>query len=88
MRAEECGIPPVGWRCTRKTGHSGPCAAIEMPEDNYTPDPKMHQTISLAKSGLRLGACVILAWPLYGHIVAAAVLFGLAEILGIIEELV
>jgi hypothetical protein len=24
-----CGTPPVGWFCTRKPGHSGPCAAVE-----------------------------------------------------------
>lgn len=23
-----CSIPPKGWRCTRKPGHEGPCAAI------------------------------------------------------------
>lgn len=29
----ECQIPPFGWRCTRGAGHSGPCAAVECPED-------------------------------------------------------
>ena len=29
----ECEIPPVGWRCTRRKGHSGPCAAVPSPED-------------------------------------------------------
>lgn len=29
----ECDIPPFGWRCTRGIGHSGPCAAVECPED-------------------------------------------------------
>jgi len=24
----ECKVPPPGWRCTRKPGHDGPCAAI------------------------------------------------------------
>ena len=24
----ECTIPPAGWRCTRKPGHDGPCAAL------------------------------------------------------------
>lgn len=23
----QCALPPPGWRCTRKVGHSGPCAA-------------------------------------------------------------
>jgi len=28
-----CAVPPPGWYCTRQSGHSGPCAAIEwMPE--------------------------------------------------------
>ncbi len=30
---QECDIPPFGWRCTRPAGHSGPCAAVEAPED-------------------------------------------------------
>lgn len=30
---DECDVPPIGWRCTRSKGHSGPCAAIECPED-------------------------------------------------------
>jgi len=25
---EQCKIPPPNWRCTRKPGHEGPCAAI------------------------------------------------------------
>lgn len=29
----ECQVPPHGWRCTRGAGHSGPCAAVEYPED-------------------------------------------------------
>ena len=29
----ECGKPPFGWRCTRGAGHTGPCAAVETPED-------------------------------------------------------
>lgn len=24
----KCTIPPIGWRCTRAAGHSGPCAAM------------------------------------------------------------
>lgn len=23
----KCRIPPFGWRCTRRAGHEGPCAA-------------------------------------------------------------
>jgi hypothetical protein len=29
----ECDIPPLGWRCTRAKGHTGPCAAVECQED-------------------------------------------------------
>lgn len=28
-----CDVPPIGWRCTRAKGHSGPCAAIEYSEE-------------------------------------------------------
>jgi len=28
--APECGLPPPGWKCTRKAGHTGPCAAIQL----------------------------------------------------------
>ena len=24
-----CSIPPVGWHCTRASGHEGPCAAVQ-----------------------------------------------------------
>jgi hypothetical protein len=45
---------------------------------------KSHFYISLVKSGFRLGAC----YSLYtGNLVGSAVLFGIAEILGIVEEL-
>lgn len=30
---EECDVPPLGWHCTRGKDHTGPCAAIESPED-------------------------------------------------------
>ncbi len=25
--AQPCTVPPKGWRCTRESGHDGPCAA-------------------------------------------------------------
>lgn len=49
------------------------------------PDPKLHQLISFAKSGLRILAGVFLCANM---LVSAGVLFILAEILGIVEELV
>jgi len=26
--AQECPLPPAGWRCTRQAGHDGPCATV------------------------------------------------------------
>jgi hypothetical protein len=49
------------------------------------PNAKKHQAISFLKSGFRLGACFALA---YYEIQAAAILFAIAELLGIAEELV
>lgn len=49
------------------------------------PDPKKHQYISFVKSGLRIIAGVDLC---LGMFFAAGILFVLAEILGIVEELV
>jgi hypothetical protein len=49
------------------------------------PDAKKHQAISFIKSGFRLGACFALA---YYEIQLAAILFAIAELLGIAEELV
>ena len=49
------------------------------------PDPKWHLRISLAKSLLRFGAGFYL---ILGNVVMAGVLVVLAEILGVLEELV
>ena len=49
------------------------------------PDPKWHLRISLAKSLLRFGAGFYL---ILGNVVMAGVLIVLAEILGVLEELV
>ena len=49
------------------------------------PDPKWHLRISLAKSLLRFGAGFYL---ILGNLVMAGVLIVLAEILGVLEELV
>ncbi len=53
--------------------------------DYKHPDPKKHQYISFVKSGLRIGAGIAL---LRSALVTAGVLFIVAEILGIVEELV
>jgi hypothetical protein len=52
---------------------------------NKIPDPKLHQLISFIKSGLRIGAGTTL---IQGMLVSAGVLLILAEILGVVEELV
>jgi hypothetical protein len=49
------------------------------------PDPWRHQVVSFAKSGLRILAAVFLCANM---LMSAGVLFILAEILGILEELV
>ena len=49
------------------------------------PDPWKHQVVSFAKSGIRILAGVFLCANI---LVSAGVLFILAEILGILEELV
>lgn len=49
------------------------------------PDPKWHLRISLLKSLLRFGAGFYL---LLGNVVMAGVLIILAEILGVLEEIV
>jgi hypothetical protein len=49
------------------------------------PDAKKHKHISFVKSALRIVACGFLA---YYEIQTAAVLFALAEVLGVAEELV
>ena len=48
------------------------------------PDPRMHQIISFTKSGVRIAACVVFPFSILG----GAILLGLAEIIGIYEELV
>ena len=48
------------------------------------PNPRMHQIISFIKSGVRIAACVVFPFSILG----GAILLGLAEIIGIYEELV
>jgi hypothetical protein len=50
-----------------------------------TPDPKWHFRISLIKSGLRIGAGLSL---IRGNIVPAGILLIIAEVLGVLEEIV
>ena len=57
----------------------------QIPEETKYPDAKKHKYVSFAKSGLRIIACGFLA---YYEIQSAAVLFAVAEFLGIAEEIV
>ena len=53
--------------------------------DHKHPDPVKHKYISFGKSGIRIiGALVLVS----GNFVMAGVCFALAEVLGIVEELV
>ena len=49
------------------------------------PDPIKHRNISLAKSGIRIAAGVTL---IMGNFVMAGTLLIVAEVLGVVEELV
>ena len=49
------------------------------------PDPKWHFRISIVKSGLRIGAGLTL---IKGNMVPAGVLLIIAEVLGVLEEII
>ena len=53
--------------------------------DKFIPDPRMHRNISFAKSALRIAAATALTLQ---HFISAGILFGLAELLGVVEEIV
>jgi hypothetical protein len=57
----------------------------QVPEETKYPDAKKHKYVSFAKSALRIIACGFLA---YYEIQSAAVLFAVAELLGVAEEVV
>lgn len=61
--------------------------ANQNPGTNKTkyPDAKKHKYVSFLKSAIRIVACGFLA---YYEVQTAAILFALAEVLGIAEELV
>lgn len=50
------------------------------------PDPRLHRNISFVKSALRIAAGITLVWP--QNVILAGVFLILAEVLGIVEELV
>jgi hypothetical protein len=63
--------------------HQGRCEYNK--KELAPPDPTLHRNISFVKSGLRIAAGLALTTS---HIYVAGVLLILAEILGIVEEIV
>jgi hypothetical protein len=59
--------------------------ALTRPSSAQLPDPKKHKYISFVKSTIRIVACVFLA---YYEIQIAAVLLAVAELVGVVEEMV
>lgn len=59
---------------------------IKLNLGNFNPDPVWHRNISFVKSGLRIIAGVALAWS--GSLLWGGVFLVLAEILGVLEEVV
>ena len=60
-------------------------AALDSTSVEKHPDARKHKYISFVKSGIRIVACGFLA---YYEIQTAAILFGIAELLGVYEEMV
>lgn len=50
------------------------------------PDPTLHRNISFVKSVFRIAAGICLAWP--QNMILAGLLLIVAEIIGVVEELV
>lgn len=59
------------------------------------PDPKLHQLISFAKSGIRVGTSAMVVYlalagtgTALGLVAGLAIGYGIAELVGVVEELV
>jgi hypothetical protein len=55
-----CDVPPAGWYCTRKRGHTGPCAAMPRlqhrnPGKGYMPPPPMPKPVASEDGSFMLG---------------------------------
>lgn len=59
---------------------------LTRPTRAQMPNPTKHKYISFAKSSVRIAAGLSLVWP--QNLIMAGVFLILAEVLGIIEELV
>ena len=53
VQEDACHAPPLGWRCTRKAGHEGPCAAVEYEDEKQFVERGM-QRIRDAEDAARL----------------------------------
>ena len=66
--------------------------ALTKPSKSQLPDPRKHKFVSFAKSAIRIAAGVVLAgggWlEMNPYIMYCGVLLVIAEVLGIVEELV
>lgn len=59
---------------------------IKLNFGNFNPDPVWHRNISFVKSGLRIVAGLFLAWG--ESMLGCGVFLILAEVLGVLEEVV
>ena len=59
---------------------------LTRPTRAQMPDPIKHKYISFAKSAVRIAAGIALVWP--QNLILAGIFLILAEVLGIIEEMV
>ena len=57
----------------------------DMLDTNKFPDPILHKQLSFLKSGFRILACGV---GVAGLLISAFLLLGVAEIIGVIEEMV
>jgi hypothetical protein len=88
--SEDISDPPVTTdlliRGTRPVHRSKPRKMnITNVEEFDPPDPKRHQYVSFLKSFVRIVGCVFGG---FGMFVPAFISFGIAEVIGIVEEMV
>lgn len=55
-------------------------------DHSYNPDPKWHRNISFIKSAVRIAAGISLIWP--QSLILAGIFLIVAEVLGVVEEIV
>ena len=85
MKTEEQRLLDDLYDRETRTGWTYKDTSIKLPKVVKYPDPRKHQIISFIKSGLRIVACIIGSlgyweWGFFG--------LGIAEVVGVVEELV